>query len=154
MGKIIPFERNQSERKKKYDYIKIMANWKRNQYSEIVNGHPFSCGKGPLDEREKPEHVDAKLFSELNPSDQNRCKKWVAQLKKTKTSILSITSYGLKHMLENDLGIYMTNNQFKDLMLECGFEPVKETDLNWNYHIDRRSINAITKRQRIERLMK
>ena len=154
MGKILQFDRNIGERKKKYEYEKIMKDWKKSQYSAIVNGHPFSCGMSPLEESEKINHIDAKLFSELDKADQDKCKKWVKQLKKTKSSVLHITSYGLKHMLEKDTGVYMTNNQFKDLMLECGFEPVKETDLNWHYHIDRRSVTAISKKQETDRLMK
>ena len=44
-----------------------------------------------------------------------------------------------KHMLERDTDIYMTNNQFKDAMLACGFLPVNERELNWHYCISRRS---------------
>ena len=56
-----------------------------------------------------------------------------------KTPLLSNSSYGLKHMLERDTDIYMTNNQFKDAMLACDFLPVNERELNWHYCISRRS---------------
>ena len=42
-------------------------------------------------------------------------------------------------MLERDTDIYMTNNQFKDAMLACGFLPVNERELNWHYCISRKS---------------
>lgn len=65
---------------------------------------------------------------------------WIRQnILPRKTPLLSNSSYGLKHMLERDTDIYMTNNQFKDAMLACGFLPVNERELNWHYCISRRS---------------
>lgn len=49
------------------------------------------------------------------------------------------TSYGLKHILEHDTGIYLTNNEFKDAMLICGYEPVNPQELNWTYCISKKS---------------
>ena len=46
----------------------------------------------------------------------------------------------MKHLLERDTKIYMTNNQFKDAMLLCGYEPVDERLLNWNYRISKKSL--------------
>ena len=40
-------------------------------------------------------------------------------------------SYELKHQIERELGIYLTNNQMKDAMLQEGFRPVKENEINW-----------------------
>ncbi|MBQ9347511.1 MAG: hypothetical protein IJT94_09270 [Oscillibacter sp.] len=45
------------------------------------------------------------------------------------------TSYGLKHLLQHDTGLYLTNNEFKDAMLLSGFEPVNPKELNWRYRI-------------------
>ena len=45
------------------------------------------------------------------------------------------TSYGLKHLLEEDTGIYVTNNEFKDAMLYCNFKPKDYDALNWVYKI-------------------
>ena len=50
-----------------------------------------------------------------------------------------ISSYGSKHIFERDTGIYITNNQFKDAMLEMGFIPVNPDELNWYYQLDRKS---------------
>lgn len=30
------------------------------------------------------------------------------------------TSYGIKHILQSNTGIYLTNNEFKDAILLCG----------------------------------
>lgn len=45
------------------------------------------------------------------------------------------TSYGLKHRLEHDTKIYMTNNEFKDAMWLAGYFPVDADELNWEYYI-------------------
>lgn len=45
------------------------------------------------------------------------------------------TSYGFKHMVEKDIGHYITNNQFKDAMLLCGYQPVKPNETNWMFKI-------------------
>ena len=45
------------------------------------------------------------------------------------------SSYGFKHMVENYTGHYITNNQFKDAMLLCGYHPVKADETNWLFKI-------------------
>lgn len=45
------------------------------------------------------------------------------------------SSYSLKHMVENDIGFYITNNQFKDAMLLCGYQPVDANKTNWLFKI-------------------
>ena len=46
------------------------------------------------------------------------------------------TSYGMKHLLEHDTGVYLTNNEFKDAMLLAGYRPVNPNSLNWKYRIE------------------
>ncbi len=63
-----------------------------------------------------------------------------------KTVLDTHTSYGLKHILERDTGLYLTNNEFKDAMLMCGYKPTNPNDLNWCYCISKRS-PAFNKKQ-------
>ena len=42
-------------------------------------------------------------------------------------------------IFEKDTGLYLTNNEFKDAMLMCGYEPVNPNELNWNYCISKKS---------------
>ena len=49
------------------------------------------------------------------------------------------SSYSLKHALQNDAGIYLTNEQFKKAMLECGFEPCNYDEQNWIFSISEKS---------------
>lgn len=49
------------------------------------------------------------------------------------------TSYGMKHTLEARTNIYLTNNQFKEAMLLCGFYPVETDKLNRNFYVKKSS---------------
>ena len=57
---------------------------------------------------------------------------WIRKNVRTGKKILhGHTSYGMKHMLEHDTGIYLTNNEFKDASLLAGYQTVNPKDLNW-----------------------
>lgn len=55
------------------------------------------------------------------------------------TPLKAYTSYGLKHLMSRATGIYITNDQFKDAMLEAGYQPANPMDLNWVFSISKRS---------------
>lgn len=106
--------------------------------SVIIKGHPWSVAtvRGWTAHGE-----DAKLLSDLAPEDQKTVLKWIAEnlLQTEKTPNRHHSSYGLKHYLTRDTGIYLTNNQFKDAMLLSGFAPVKVNELNWHFYLSRKS---------------
>lgn len=60
---------------------------------------------------------------------------WIRMNIRKGRNINSYSSYGLKHILEHDTHIYMTNNAFKDAMLLAGFKPVDANELNWRFRI-------------------
>lgn len=103
---------------------------------EMRNGHPWSVGgmlPGPTGE-------DAALLADLTAEEQEKVLDWIrTMLKPTRTPYKDRTSYGIKHILEQDTGIYVSNNQFKDAMLVCGFTPIKINELNWVFCICRNS---------------
>lgn len=83
---------------------------------------------------------DTALFTDMTKEEQETVTAWIHEnIRPRKTPLLCRTSYGIKHLLERDTKIYMTNNQFKDAMLICGFYPVDEKLLNWNYCISKKS---------------
>ena len=83
---------------------------------------------------------DDELITDLPKEEMDKCLNWIkANIVARKTPYPYQTSYSLKHKLQHDLGIYLTNNQFKDAMLECGFEPVNPDELNWHYCISAKS---------------
>lgn len=94
---------------------------------------PFDAGNPSFDDD---------LFTYLNPNEQYAAMRWICQhCKQIKTENKKHTSYGLKHMLESDIGVYMTNNQFKHAMLIAGFRPVNERMLNWTFRISETTLH-------------
>jgi hypothetical protein len=79
---------------------------------------------------------DEELFTDLSPTYQIDALIWARyNLEPTKTYSNRHTSYGLKHLLEQETGVYMTNNQFKDMMLTIGYIPKDKRVLNWCFNI-------------------
>ena len=86
-------------------------------------------------------------FNELEREEQEKALKWIkANIEPRQTPLEGHTSYGMKHVLEHRTNIYMTNNQFKEAMLRCGFYPVKVDELNWHFCISK--VSPIFVRQR------
>ena len=97
----------------------------------IKNGRPYSVENG---------YIDADLITSHPEDEQEIIMDWIVNnLYPRKTPNYDRTSYGLKHLLERDTGIYLTNNEFKDAMLFCGFEPNNPDELNWTYCISKKS---------------
>ena len=97
----------------------------------IINGKPYTNENG---------HIDDELMSDLSVETQQKVYTWIKDgFIKRKTVNGNHSSYGLKHVLQDDTGIYLTNNQFKDAMMICGFNPVNPNDLNWYYKISQKS---------------
>lgn len=97
----------------------------------IKNGRPYSDENGYID--------DALITSHSEEEIKLVCD-WInSNIIPRKTPNYDKTSYGLKHKLHDDIGIYLTNNEFKDAMLMCGYKPVNPNELNWNYCISKKS---------------
>ena len=94
----------------------------------IRNGRPFTNENGFIDEA---------LITERGDEDIAVVDGWIRKNIRTGKKVLhGHTSYGMKHLLEHDTGIYLTNNEFKDAMLLAGFQPVNPKELNWKYRIE------------------
>lgn len=61
--------------------------------------------------------------------------KWIKENIRKSRNICSSSSYNIKHILEKDVGIYLTNNQMKDALLLAGYYPINPDELNWRYKI-------------------
>lgn len=83
---------------------------------------------------------DIQLITELDEAEIQLAVEWIKNnIIPRKTPNPDHSSYGLKHRMEEETGLYTTNNQFKDAMLMCGFHPDNETALNWTYCISAKS---------------
>ena len=106
-------------------------------HTEIINGRPCSYNKLY---RDKLATIDSALLSDESPETQEKVLNWIKEnLYPRKTPLWECTSYGLKHALANDTGIYLTHNAFKDAMLKCGFEPHDSKEFNWVFGISKKS---------------
>ena len=86
-------------------------------------------------------------FADLLPEEQEKALAWLkANLMPRESPIDHPTSYSMKHVLERRTNIYMTNTQFKELMLLCGYYPAEVDELNWRYCVSKES--PICKRQK------
>ena len=104
----------------------------------IRNGRPYTDENGS---------IDAVLITEHHSKEEIEivCE-WIRHnLMRRKTPNYDKTSYGLKHLLEQDTGIYLTNNEFKDAMLMCDYKPVNPNELNWCYCISKKSPALVNK---------
>lgn len=97
----------------------------------IKNGRPYT---------DENNHVDDKLITDIDEETQKRVFDWIDEnFSPRRTKLPDVTSYGLKHLLQRDINIYLTNNQFKDAMMHCGYMPVDPNTCNWIYRISKDS---------------
>lgn len=83
---------------------------------------------------------DTQLITGCSDDEVQLVLEWIkSSIIPRKTPNLNQSSYGLKHRMEKETGLYTTNNQFKDAMLMCGFHPVNERAINWTYCISEKS---------------
>ncbi len=93
----------------------------------LKNNRPFTNENGVIDDA---------LITTCHEMDIRLVGEWIRNNIRPAKAILSgRTSYGLKHVLHSDTGLYLTNNQFKDAMLLAGYKPVNPDELNWHYRI-------------------
>ena len=80
-------------------------------------------------------------FEKLNTKDKNELLKWIKEnfIPIKSTNYKCGTSYGLKHLIQYQEGLYVTNEQFKEAMLLCGFKPGNSYHRNWCFNISQKS---------------
>lgn len=97
----------------------------------MINGRPYSNENGYIDDSLITSHLQEEIDTVMD---------WIAEyISPRKTPLYGHTSYGIKHLLERDTRIYLTNNEFKDAMLQAGYKPVEPNELNWCYCISKKS---------------
>lgn len=67
-----------------------------------------------------------KHFWDLDHEIRSMTIEWITEnLQKRKTINRQRTVYGIKHVLQSQTGIYLTESQFAEALLICGFNVVK-----------------------------
>lgn len=94
----------------------------------FMNGRPYTNENG---------HIDDGLITEQPEAVIEAVSGWIRKnIRPARRILQGRTSYGLKHLLERDTGIYLTNNEFKDALFLAGYRPVNADELNWRYRIE------------------
>ena len=95
----------------------------------LKNGRPYTNEDFP------PGEADDVLVTRHSLPELVKIAEWIKGNLRHSDTEYRRSSYSLKHILEEDTGIYLTNNEFKDAMLLAGFEPVKYNEKNWRYRL-------------------
>lgn len=98
----------------------------------IKDGRPYTNENGSVDDG---------LMSGKDDATQKAVFGWIDLFLDSRKNFNRLhTSYGLKHLLQSSTGIYLTNNEFKDAMMSCGYLPEDPDALNWVYAISEKSL--------------
>lgn len=118
---------------------------------EVADLNDF--GIGVFQQRRRPEDECRTKLAEgkrelLNSVDAcNRVCEWLRQFDKIKTINDHRSSYGLKHIAENDIG-YVTNGVFIAAAIHCGYPyRIEPGHPNVCFGISMKSIKAVMHRQ-------
>lgn len=88
-----------------------------------------------VNEIDRPEE-----FLHLENDIRDKVLKWCKKsFIKTNGFNIRHTSYGLKHILQDEDGTYLTNGAFKGAMLLAGFDVKDVQELNWVFNISEKS---------------
>ena len=78
-----------------------------------------------------PEH-----YEELTTEERERMTLWIHERLYPDDRVRAfnrLNSYGLKHLMERETDLYVTNGQFKGGMAAAGYEAFETDDINWEY---------------------
>lgn len=81
-----------------------------------------------------PNHLDApERFNDLTEEERAALLAWIEGNVEPSGRAGESTSYGWKHLLQEETGLYVNNGQFKGAMLALGYEPVDPAQPNWSF---------------------
>lgn len=76
--------------------------------------------------------------------DETALQDWIRDtFNPIKTYNIKHSAYSLKHLLESKTGIYLTNNQMKDALLNMGYICQNEHKINWLVNVSEMGIKYI-----------
>lgn len=100
----------------------------------LLLGRPYTDENG---------RVDDALIDSLTEKERETLLDWIrVHIHKSSYINHKRTSYSLKHLFQEETGIYVTNNQFKDAMIELDFYPADPDELNWHYAISEKWLKS------------
>jgi len=108
------------------------------------NGLPHSAGYLNSYGRCEIDRLDEALMADLPPSERRIVQEWIRDtFNPIKAYNHKHSTYALKHLLERKTGIYLTNNQMKDALLNMGYTCQNEHTINWFVNVSEMGIKHI-----------
>ena len=99
----------------------------------IKNGRPYTNENG---------FTDGALITGREDAVVTAVDGWIRKnIRAGKKVLQGHTSYGMKHLLEHDTGVYLTNNEFKDAMLLAGYRAARSEAQE--YETIRQNVDAL-----------
>lgn len=82
------------------------------------------------------EESEIQSISDMDKEKFHSVMTWVKQwMRHSKKNFLKMSSYEIKHIVEEMLGFYITEVQFKQIMAIRGFFPINPSQENWYFKI-------------------
>lgn len=83
----------------------------------------------------KFEGLDPEQYHKVPEETRKRAKEWILNNIRPYRMTNSRTSYGIKHILQHDTGIYLTDGEFKGAMLAAGYAPINPDEDEWRFRV-------------------
>lgn len=107
-------------------------------------GLPHSAGYLNSDDMCELDQLDNALMSDLSEDERRIVHDWIRDtFNPIKSYNVKRSTYSLKHLLESKTGIYLTNNQMKDALLNMGYKCQNEHKVNWYVNVSEMGIKYI-----------
>ena len=71
----------------------------------------------------------------MDEQERLACVRWIRQFLSATTK-KQADSYVLKHMFQRMTGIYSSDEEFQEVMRECGYEPIEPTKSVFEVKVD------------------
>lgn len=127
------YVRNHTEMTSVEDFIKHIKFMDYRPYICCIitdDGDPVSVAGIPA------YYLDDDLFEDLPKRQRKEVIKWIEDnFYIRKTPNYNYHTYWLKHALQYETGIYITDNQMKDAFLRAGFYPLDKYDESWKFYL-------------------
>lgn len=80
--------------------------------------------------------LETEEYNKLTTTQKEELQSWIKGRFARRKTINNHTSYGYKHIFENDRnGFYISNEQFKGAMWEAGYIPTDKSSKNWSFYV-------------------
>ena len=108
------------------------------------NGLSHSAGYLNIEGRCEIDNLDNALMANLSADKRQIVHNWIRDtFNPIKSYNVKHSIYALKHLLESKTGIYLTNNQMKNALLNMGYTCQNEHKINWLVNVSEMGVKYI-----------